>query len=183
MATIEVFTGPMFAGKTTGLIDRMVFFAGAGVKTLLIKHASDTRYAGTAVVTHAGVALEARPATDVDALHNLVASHPEVRVVGVDEAQFFNHGIVAWARDLRMRGVTVVLAGLDRESNGNYFGPMPWLLAHADVVHKLSAECECGLKAYQTRRKTSAPSGMVGGAERYEVLCWTCWFRKQGEVY
>ena len=183
MATIEVFTGPMFAGKTTGLIDRMVSFAGAGVKTLLIKHASDTRYATSAVTTHSGVALEAKPATDVDALHNLVASHPEVRVVGVDEAQFFSQGIVAWARDLRMRGVTVVLAGLDRESNGNYFGPMPWLLAHADVVHKLSAECECGLKAYQTRRRTSAPSGMVGGAERYEVLCWSCWFRKQGEVY
>lgn len=183
MATIEVFTGPMFAGKTTGLIDRMVMFSGAGVKTLLVKHASDTRYAGTAVMTHSGVALEARPATDVDALHGLVAAHPEVKVVGVDEAQFFGHGIVAWARDLRMRGVTVILAGLDRQSDGNYFGPMPWLLAHADVVHKLASECECGLKAYQTRRRTSAPAGMVGGSERYEVLCWKCWFKKQGEAY
>lgn len=183
MATIEIFTGPMFAGKTTGLIDRMVFYSGAGVKTLLIKHASDTRYAGAAVVTHSGVALEAKPAADVDALNTLMAEHPDVKVVGLDEVQFFGQGVVAWARDLRMRGVTVILAGLDRESNANYFGPMPWLLAHADIVNKLSAECECGLKAYQTRRRTSAPSGMVGGAERYEVLCWTCWFKKQGEAY
>ena len=182
MATIEIFTGPMFAGKTTGLIDRMVFYSGAGVKTLLIKHASDTRYAGTAVTTHSGIALECKPARDVDELHALVLEHSEVKVVGVDEAQFFTQGIVSWARDLRMRGVTVVLAGLDRESNGNYFGAMPWLLAHADVVHKLAGECECGLKAHQTRRRAMAPEGMVGGAERYESLCWTCWFRKAGEV-
>ena len=183
MATIEVFTGPMFAGKTTGLLDRVHAFRGAGVPVLLIKHASDTRYAGTAVTTHSGVALEAKAAVDVEALHALVAEHPDVKVVGVDEVQFFGQAVIAWARDLRMRGVTVILAGLDRESSGNYFGPMPWLLAHADSVHKLSAECECGLKAYQTRRRTSAPSGMVGGAERYEVLCWTCWFKKQGEAY
>ena len=182
MATIEVFTGPMFAGKTTGLIDRMVTFSGAGVKTLLIKHASDTRYAGSAVVTHTGVALECKPAMDVSSLHALIDEHPDVKVVGVDEAQFFGQGIVGWARDLRMRGVTVVLAGLDRESNGNFFGPMPWLLAPADVVHKLSSECECGLKAYQTRRRAHAPEGFVGGAERYEVLCWPCWYKKMGEV-
>lgn len=182
MATIEIFTGPMFAGKTTGLLDRIHFFRGAGVQALLVKHASDTRYAGTAVTTHSGIALECRPARDVDELHALVLEHPEAKVVGVDEAQFFGHGIVAWARDLRMRNVTVILAGLDRQSDGNYFGAMPWLLAHADVVHKLAGECECGLKAYQTRRRAHAPAGFVGGAERYETLCWTCWFRKQGEA-
>lgn len=178
MATIELWTGPMFSGKTTGLLDRVYQFQEAGVPVLLLKHASDTRYdSGTAVTTHTGVSLAARPARDIVDIENALAAEPKARVVAIDEVQFFGHGIVGFVRYARERGLTVLLAGLDRQSAGEYFGPMPWLLAHADVVHKLSGECACGLKAYQTRRKKDAPEGFVGGSERYESVCWGCWYR------
>ena len=178
MATIEIWTGPMFAGKTTGLLDRVYQFQEAGVPVLMLKHASDTRYdSGAAVTTHSGVSLAAQPAKDMNDLYHALYYRPDVKVVAVDEIQFFPHGVVAWAREARAKGITVLLAGLDRESTGEFFGPMPWLLAHADVVHKLSGECACGLKAYQTRRKKDAPEGFVGGSERYESVCWGCWYR------
>ena len=178
MATIEVFTGPMFAGKTTGLIDRTLFFQGAGVPVLIIKHASDTRYAGTAVVTHSGVALECKAASNVVDIALLTQQHPEVKVVAIDEVQFFENDVVEWAVLARSVGISVLAAGLDRESSGRTFGPMGDLLAQADVVHKIKTECRCGLLAHQTRRKPDAPEGMVGGAERYESVCWDCYYRR-----
>ena len=178
MATIEVFTGPMFAGKTTGLIDRTLFFQGAGVPTLLVKHASDTRYAGTEVVTHSGVALECKAASNVVDIALLTQQHPEVKVVAIDEVQFFDSDIVGWAVLARSVGISVLAAGLDRESSGRTFGLMGDLLAQADVVHKIKTECRCGLLAHQTRRKPDAPEGMVGGTERYESVCWECFYRR-----
>ena len=176
MATIEVFTGPMFAGKTTGLIDRTLFFQGAGVPVLVVKHASDTRYAGTAVVTHNGVALECKPASNVVDIALLTQQRPEVKVVAIDEVQFFDPDIVGWAVLARSVGISVLAAGLDRESTGKTFGPMGDLLAQADVVNKLKTDCRCGLLAHQTRRKPDAPEGMVGGSERYESVCWKCYY-------
>ena len=178
MATVELWTGPMFSGKTTGLLDRVYQFQEAGVPVLLLKHASDTRYdSGTAVTTHSGVSLAAKPAWAVFDLEQALDAAPNTKVVAIDEVQFFSHGITGFVRSARERGVTVLLAGLDRTSTAEYFGQMPWLLAHADVVHKLSSECACGLKAYQTRRKKDAPEGFVGGSERYESVCWGCWYR------
>lgn len=178
MATIEIWTGPMFAGKSTGLLDRVYQFQEAGVEVLLIKHASDVRYSEKAfVTTHLGIAVPAVFAVETLDIEAQLDARPNAKVVAIDEVQFFGHGVVGVVRYLREKGITVLLAGLDRQSNGSYFGPMPWLLAHADVVHKLSGECACGLKAYQTRRKKDAPAGWVGGSERYEVVCWPCWYR------
>lgn len=178
MATIEVFTGPMFAGKTTGLIDRTLHFRRAGVPVLLVKHSSDTRYAGHAVVTHTGVALDCQSATNTVGLALLVQQNPDVKVVAIDEVQFFDPDIVGWASLTRSVGISVLAAGLDRESTSRPFGPMGALLAQADVVHKLTTECKCGLLAHQTRRRPDAPEGMVGGSERYESVCWNCYYRR-----
>jgi len=178
MATIEVFTGPMFAGKTTGLIDRTLYFRRAGVTVLLVKHSSDTRYAGHAVVTHNGVALDCQPAVNTTDVALLTQQNPDVKVVAIDEAQFFDPDIVGWAVLARSVGISVLAAGLDRESTSRPFGPMGALLAQADVVHKLTTECRCGLLAHQTRRKPDAPEGMVGGSERYESVCWGCYYRR-----
>ena len=178
MATIEVFTGPMFAGKTTGLLDRVHYFRGAGVPTLLVKHASDTRYAGHAVVTHNGVTLDCLPAMNTTDVALLTQQNTDVKVVAIDEVQFFDPDIVGWAVLARSVGIAVIVAGLDRESSGRTFGPMGKLLAQADVVHKLKTDCQCGLLAHQTRRKPDAPEGMVGGLERYESVCWDCYYRR-----
>lgn len=178
MATIEVFTGPMFAGKTTGLIDRALFFQGAGVPVLIVKHSSDTRYDSVNVVTHNGVTLASKPASNTVDVALLTQQHPEVKVVAIDEVQFFDKDLVGWAVLARSVGISVLVAGLDRESSGKTFGPMGELLAQADVVHKLTTECKCGLLAHQTRRRVDAPAGFVGGSERYESVCWGCYYRR-----
>lgn len=175
MAHIEIFTGPMFAGKTTGLMDMVLYYRTLNVPVLLVKHASDTRYAGTAVVTHDHRALECEPARSVSDIAILVEKH-NARIVAIDEAQFFDDTLVSWVTLARAVGITTLLAGLDRDSEGRVFGPMGALLAQADVVHKKTTECPCGLLAYQTRRKADAPEGMVGGSERYESVCWRCFY-------
>jgi thymidine kinase len=178
MATIEVFTGPMFSGKTTGLLDRVHYFRGAGVPVLLVKHASDTRYdAGRTVTTHSGIALSCEPANDVTDIAILTQRHPDVKVVAIDEVQFFEGDVAGWAVFARAVGISVIVAGLDRESSGKTFGPMGEILAQADVVNKLTTDCRCGLLAHQTRRRPDAPEGMVGGSERYESVCWGCYYR------
>jgi len=177
MATIEVFTGPMFAGKTTGLLDRVHYFRGAGIPTLLVKHASDKRYdAGRTVTTHSGIALACESASDVTDIAILTQNNPDVKVVAIDEVQFFEGDVAGWAVLARSVGIAVIVAGLDRESSGKTFGPMGELLAQADVVHKLNAYCRCGFRAHQTRRKLDAPEGMIGGSERYESVCWKCYY-------
>jgi thymidine kinase len=179
MATIEVFTGPMFAGKTTGLLDRVHYFRGAGVPVLLVKHASDMRYdAGRTVTTHSGVTMACHSAHDVTEIAVLTQNTPDVKVVAIDEVQFFEGDMAGWAVLARAIGISVIVAGLDRESSGRTFGPMGELLAQADVVHKLKTDCRCGLLAHQTRRKPDAPEGMVGGSERYESVCWGCYYRR-----
>ena len=179
MATIEVFTGPMFAGKTTGLLDRVHYFRGAGVPVLLVKHASDRRYdTGGTVTTHSGIALACESASDVTDIAILTQNRPDVKVVAIDEIQFFEGDVAGWAVLARSVGISVIVAGLDRESSGKTFGPMGEILAQADVVHKLTTECKCGLLAHQTRRRADAPEGMVGGSERYESVCWGCYYRR-----
>jgi thymidine kinase len=177
MATIEVFTGPMFAGKTTGLLDRVHYFRGAGIPTLLVKHASDKRYdTGGTVTTHSGIVLACESASDVTDIAILTQNNPGVKVVAIDEVQFFEGDVAGWAVLARSVGIAVIVAGLDRESSGKTFGPMGELLAQADVVHKLNAYCRCGFRAHQTRRKLNAPEGMIGGSERYESVCWKCYY-------
>jgi len=179
MATIEVFTGPMFAGKTTGLLDRVHYFRGGGIPTLLIKHASDKRYdAGQTVTTHSGIVLACESASDVTDIAILTQNNPGVKVVAIDEVQFFEGDVAGWAVLARSVGIAVIVAGLDRESSGKTFGPMGELLAQADVVHKLNTYCRCGFRAHQTRRKPDAPEGMIGGSERYESVCWKCYYRR-----
>lgn len=178
MAHIEVFTGPMFSGKTTGLMDRVLYYADFAVPLLLVKHASDTRYVEQSISTHDQRKLPCEVATRVSDIAVLVEK-TKARIVAIDEAQFFDGKLVDWVVLARAVGITTILAGLDRDSEGRVFGPMGDLLAQADLVHKRTLECSCGMLAVQTRRKPDAPEGMVGGAERYESVCWACYYKSQ----
>jgi thymidine kinase len=98
------------------------------------------------------------------------------RVVGIDEAQFFDDSVVDVAQKLAYRGIRVIVAGLDLDFRGQPFGPMPRLLAVAEAVTKLSAVCVvCGNPASRTQR-TSGPDARiaVGAKEMYEARCRFC---------
>lgn len=135
---IEVICGPMFSGKTEELIRRMRRAQIAGQKVEIFKPASDIRYDETEVVSHDKNSIHSTP---VESSSNMMLLADDVQVVGIDEAQFFDEGIISVANDLANSGKRVVIAGLDLDFKGRPFGPMPHLLATAEYVTKLHAIC------------------------------------------
>ncbi len=164
----------MFAGKTTELIRRMQAAAGDGRPVLALKPARDTRYHNDFLATHTGVRFPAR-AVDSDLGDAIRAAAPG-SVVGIDEAHFFGDALVEPVTDALARGVSLILAGVERDHRGRAFAPFPTLLCEADKVVKLSARCAvCGRPAIHSQRMIPGDEAIVvGGAEAYQARCRTC---------
>lgn len=165
----------MFSGKSTELLRRVRRAQIAGQKVLLLKPSCDTRYTADAVVTHDNASVTC---VTVDNLWEMPPGDWDV--VAIDEAQFFERG--SGIEDfpyylVSCEGVRVIIAGLDVDYAGRPFGDMPYLLAQADQVTKLSAVCvQCGKDAARTYRKQSDSQQVLLGAEdAYEARCRTCW--------
>lgn len=175
--SLEVITGSMFCGKTDELIRRLRRATIARQKVQVFKPAIDNRYAVEKVKSHAGSEFEALPIDyAADILKNL---QPDTTVVAIDEAQFFDPEIVPIAQRLADRGLRVIVAGLDTDFRGEPFGPMPVLMAKAEIVDKLHAICMvCGEPASRTQRLVNGspanyedPVVIVGASELYEARC------------
>lgn len=167
----------MFSGKTEELLRRIKRARLARQIVQLFKPRVDNRYDAVKVVSHEGVGADALPVADSQELSSLVFSNPEdVRVVGIDEVQFFDAGIVKVAEQLADRGIRVIAAGLDQDSRGQPFGPMPHLMSVAEYVTKLHAVCaKCGAEASRSQRLVSDTAQLfVGGAAAYEARCRKC---------
>jgi thymidine kinase len=175
--SIEVVTGSMFSGKTDELIRRLRRATIARQKVQVFKPVIDNRYHVDKVTSHAGTAFSAVPVTcsqDIPALLDV-----ETSVVGIDEAQFFDPGIVAVAQQLANSGKRVIVAGLDSDFRGEPFGCMPTFMAIAERVDKLQAICMvCGEQASRTQRLVNGrpayyedPVVIVGASEMYEARC------------
>ena len=172
--SIEVVCGSMFSGKTEELIRRMKRAQFAKLKVEIFKPAIDVRYSEAEVVSHDRNAIQSTP---VDSSQNILLMANDVDVVGIDEAQFFDMGIVEVANELARRGIRVICAGLDMDFKGVPFGPMPALMAIADDVYKTHAICvHCGDLAYVSHRTVSSDKRvLLGETESYEPLCRTCY--------
>ncbi len=178
--SLTVITGSMFSGKTEELIRRLRRALYARRSVLVFKHALDTRSDLTEIRSHNGVPHEAIAVSKSGEL--LEGVEPETDVVAVEEAQFFDEGIVDTCRRLADSGYGVIVAGLDMDFRGEPFGPMPMLLAEADEVVKLRAICaRCGRDASRSQRlidgkpaPASAPTILVGAQETYEARCRHC---------
>ncbi len=171
---IEVVCGPMFSGKTEELIRRMKLALIAKQRVQVFKPHLDDRYANEYIISHSEQKVICTPVkTSADVL-TLVRDN--TRVVGVDEAQFFDDGIVDVCEKLANRGIRVVAAGLDQDFMGAPFGKMPELLAVAESVLKLSAVCMvCGGEATKSQRLVrSNEQIVVGSGELYEARCRAC---------
>lgn len=170
---IEVITGGMFGGKSEELVRRLRRALIAQKKVKAFKHASDDRYHKTHIGCHTGATFEAHPLKTVEALTDHVQGYD---VIGIDEAQFFDHSLVQLCERLANTGVWVVVAGLDLDSNGNPFGPIPNLLAVADDVVKLHAVCVvCGGEASRSFHIGLKSHQVEVGAAQYEARCRSCW--------
>ena len=177
---IEVVCGSMFSGKTEELIRRMKRAKFARQRVEIYKPSIDTRYSEEDVVSHDQQHI---PSTPVDSSAALLLLAGDIDVVGIDEAQFFDDGIVDVCNQLANRGVRVIVAGLDMDFKGVPFGPMPALCAVADDVTKVHAICvKCGALAYLSHRLVSNDRRvLLGEKDEYEPLCRECYRQAEGE--
>ena len=171
---IEVVTGSMFSGKSEELIRRVRRAQIARQRVQIFKPQVDDRYASDHIVSHSEMK---EPSLVVKCAQEILQRVDDrTEVVGIDEGQFFDAGLVAVANTLADRGVRVIVAGLDQDYMGRPFEPMPQILAVAEYVDKILAICmQCGAPANRTQRLTSATDRVVvGGSEEYEARCRRC---------
>ena len=173
---IEVICGSMFSGKTEELIRRLRRAQFARQRVEIYKPAIDTRYSEDDVVSHDSHALSSTP---VDSSASILLFTSEADVVGIDEAQFFDDGLIDVCNQLADSGVRVIVAGLDMDFRGCPFGPMPGLCAIADEVSKVHAICvKCGeLATFSHRTVKSDRQVLLGETAQYEPLCRECYRR------
>lgn len=172
--SIEVICGSMFSGKTEELMRRLKRAAIAKMNVEVFKPEVDNRYSASDVVSHDRNAI---PCTPVAHSSNIVLMASGVDVVGIDEAQFFDEGIVEVCQALADDGVRVVISGLDMDFRRKPFEPMPALIAIADSVTKVHAVCvSCGAPAnYSFRLVEGQDRVLVGEIGEYAPLCRCCY--------
>lgn len=174
---IEVICGSMFCGKTEELIRRVRRATIARQTVQVFKPEIDNRYALERVTSHNGENVAAQVVKGSANIINNV--HPETTVIAIDEAQFFDTGLLEVVETLANRGLRVIVAGLDLDFRAEPFGVMPELLAIAEEVTKLRAICVvCGEPACRSQRLVNGqparyddPVIMVGAQEAYEARC------------
>ncbi len=177
---IEVICGSMFSGKTEELIRRLKRAKFARQRVEIFKPAIDTRYSEEDVVSHDSNSISSTP---IESSASILLFTSEIDVVGIDEAQFFDNGLVEVCNQLANNGIRVIIAGLDMDFKGLPFGPIPGLCAIADEVSKVHAICvKCGqLASFSHRTVKSDKRVLLGETEEYEPLCRECYIRARQE--
>lgn len=188
---IVALVGPMFGGKTTGLIVETERERCAGRHVLLIKYAADTRYGDdSAIVTHRGIRIRSEDATDDMGPLTVVAADilgevevpASVGTIGIDEGQFFGdlEGCVErWAG----QGRNVVVAALNGDYARKPFPRVSALLALATSIRHFPAVCRCGQDApYTLKIVADQPVGgeLIGGADKFRAMCPACYALNSG---
>lgn len=175
VGSIEVICGSMFSGKTEELIRRMKRAQFARLPIEIFKPAIDIRYDDTEVVSHDSNSI---PSTPVEHSSSILLLAGDVKVIGIDEAQFFDDNLPEVCIQLANKGIRVIVAGLDMDYQGRPFGPMPHLMAIAEDVTKVHAICvKCGAPAnYSYRIAKDEKVVLLGEKESYEPRCRHCYY-------
>ena len=174
VGTIEVVAGSMFSGKTEELIRRLKRAKIAKQKVDIYKPAIDVRYSENEVVSHDENSIRSTP---VDNSANILLLSDDADVIGIDEAQFFDKGLIEVVVKLANMGIRVIVAGLDMDFKGVPFGPIPGLMAIADDVTKVHAICvRCGsIAQFSHRLSEKEQVVLLGEKDIYEPLCRGCY--------
>jgi thymidine kinase len=176
---IEVICGSMFSGKTEELIRRLKRVKIANLNVEIFKPKMDIRFHELEIISHDENAIVSTPIDNSQTIL-LLAQHADV--IGIDEAQFFDDQLPEVCDQLALKGIRVIVAGLDMDYSGKPFGQMPNLLAKADYVTKLHAICvRCGNMANFSYRKSTDNSQVVlGEKDLYEPRCRKCYYEGTG---
>ena len=170
---IEVICGSMFSGKTEELIRRIKRANYANQKIRIFKPAKDVRYHVENVVSHDENSIQSQPVHTSREIYQYIS---DVNVVGIDEAQFFDEQLTEVCQKLAIKGIRVIVAGLDMDYRGRPFGPMPAMLAVAEYITKVHAICpHCGnLATHSYRMSDETETVVLGEKDKYEPRCRLC---------
>lgn len=170
---IEVICGSMFSGKTEELLRRLKRAKIAHLRVEIFKPKIDTRYHESKIVSHDNNHIISK---SIDLAENILQYANDIDVIGIDEAQFFDDQLLIVCNTLAAKGIRVIVAGLDMDFQGNPFGPMPALMAHAEFVTKVNAICvQCGNPAvFSYRLADSKETVLLGQKQEYEPRCRAC---------
>jgi thymidine kinase len=172
---IEVICGSMFSGKTEELIRRLKRVKIANLSAEIFKPKIDRRYHEQHIISHDENAIISTP---IDNSQTILLLAQNADVIGIDEAQFFDDQLPDVCDQLALRGVRVIVAGLDMDYTGKPFGQMPNLLAKADFITKLHAICvRCGnMASYSYRKSSESERVVLGEMDLYEPRCRKCFY-------
>tara|TARA_B100001287_G_scaffold250003_1_gene230243 strand:+ start:221 stop:751 length:531 start_codon:yes stop_codon:yes gene_type:complete len=168
---IEIITGCMFSGKSTELLNRL---NNCSEDYLLLKPKIDTRYGLSDVSTHSGIKKSAKV---VSSLSDAFDSISNIKVIGVDEAQFFSSLIINDSLKLKSLGKRIIIAGLNKDYLNKEFKSVSGLIKIADKLTKLYAVCnKCSAPASRSHRLSKDKSIiLLGHKDAYEPLCKKCY--------
>ncbi len=170
---IEIIVGSMFSGKTEELLRRLKRSEIANQKVVVFKIGMDSRYSTDHVISHDSSYMSGKK---IDHSSEIIPQSIDYEVIGVDEVQFFDEGIIKVSQELARQGKRVIMAGLDMDFSGQPFYPVPDLMAIAEYVTKLHAICQqCGsLATHSYRLIPSRDQILLGAGEQYEARCRVC---------
>ncbi len=171
---IEVVCGSMFSGKTEELIRRVRRAKIANQKVIIFKPVTDVRYDIKKVISHDHNEIDSLP---IRQSKDILKYTSGIEVVGIDEAQFFDSDLPDICQQIALRGIRVIVAGLDMDYLGRPFGPIPHLLAISEYITKVHAICpHCGnLATHSYRLSEETDTVVLGEKDKYEPRCRTCY--------
>jgi len=177
---IEVVSGSMFSGKTEELIRRIRRAQYAGIDVIIFKPKVDTRDKKNKVVSHDNTVIECKTIIKSEEIYKKVKGF---KVVGIDEAQFFDEGIIKVCNTLANEGIRVIVAGLDMDYKGVPFKNMANLMATAEYVTKVHAICPKtgGLAQYSYRKTKSKKRILLGKGDEYMPLSRAAYVKKSNK--
>lgn len=177
---IEVVCGSMFSGKTEELIRRIRRAQYANLDVTIFKPTLDTRDKKNTVVSHDETTIDCKTIKRASEIYKLSKT---CRVVGIDEAQFFDDEIVEVCNTLANHGVRVIVAGLDMDYKGVPFKNMANLMATSEYVTKVHAICPKtgGLAQYSYRKTKSKKRILLGKGDEYMPLSRAAYFKKKNK--
>ncbi len=176
---LEIISGPMFAGKSTELIRRLRTLSHTKIDFVLFKPQIDTRYSISEVVTHDNSSMSARVVKTALEILDYVKDNPAVKVIGIDEGQFFGIELIAVVKELVFQqGKRVIISTLLLDYQDQPFGFVPQLLPYANehtILHAVCSFCSERWAAHTVRVGGSDAQIEIGGVDKYKVACNDCW--------
>lgn len=178
--------GPMFGGKTSGLLADVRKMRIAGYNVALFKPTMDTRYSKDEVVNHDGESIEAIRIENIETILEYVDKNSDINVIAIDEFQFLKSEkysssklATALISRVHMQNKTLILSGLDLDSELQPFINVKEILPYATHIFKHKAVCvKCGNDATVSYCKVEKDSQeQIGGKDIYEPRCLSCYFK------